>query len=111
MLALLLIVTACQSNSPSPATEVVPETQPAVLASTTTPVPPTATPEPTATPTLQPTEPAAQQTTGEFIDGTITSQALAGNLVGDPAERPYIVYVPPSYADGNRRYPKHHHLP
>lgn len=112
ILVLLLIVTACQSNSPSPATEAVPETQPAAqsptvtpIPPTATPVPPTATPEPTAPPTSQPTEPAVQQTTGEFIDGTINSQALAGNLVGDPVERPYVVYLPPSYAEGDKHYP------
>jgi hypothetical protein len=34
-----------------------------------------------------------------------TSQALAGNLIGDPAERGYRIYLPPGYADGNKRYP------
>jgi len=36
----------------------------------------------------------------------ITSDALAGNALGDPAERPVAVYVPPGYdAGGSKRYP------
>jgi enterochelin esterase family protein len=31
--------------------------------------------------------------------------ALADNALGDPAERELIVYLPPSYAQGKRRYP------
>ena len=40
-----------------------------------------------------------------MLHESITSRALAGNLVGDPAERQYYVYLPPGYADGNKRYP------
>jgi enterochelin esterase-like enzyme len=75
---------------------------------TPTRVPPTATPAmPTAqpTPTPQPTKPAAQQKAGELRHEKFTSQALAGNLIGDPAERGYLIYLPPGYADGNKRYP------
>ena len=35
----------------------------------------------------------------------ITSQALAGNLLGDPATRTYYVLLPPSYATSDKRYP------
>jgi S-formylglutathione hydrolase FrmB len=36
----------------------------------------------------------------------ITSAALAGNALGDPAERPVAAYLPPGYdALGSRRYP------
>lgn len=36
----------------------------------------------------------------------ITSDALAGNALGDPAQRPVIVYTPPGYdPQGSRRYP------
>ncbi len=36
----------------------------------------------------------------------ITSPALRGNALGDPAERPVIVYTPPQYdPQGSRRYP------
>ena len=78
-------------------------------AATPTPIPPTVTPTPPAaqpTPTPQPTKPAAAQgPVHKLIHEEITSKALASNLVGDPAERGYLVYLPPSYADGNKRYP------
>lgn len=66
----------------------------------------TATPPPTSqlTPTPQPPKPTPQPR-GELIHEKITSQALAGNLIGDPAERDYFVYLPPGYADGNKHYP------
>jgi enterochelin esterase-like enzyme len=35
----------------------------------------------------------------------ITSQALAGNLLGDPAERTVNIVLPPGYATSNKRYP------
>ena len=35
----------------------------------------------------------------------ITSQALAGNLLGDPATRPLFVALPSDYATSDRRYP------
>ena len=36
----------------------------------------------------------------------VTSQALEGNALGDPARRPVLVYLPPQYdALGSRRYP------
>jgi S-formylglutathione hydrolase FrmB len=36
----------------------------------------------------------------------LTSPALQDNAMGDPAERPMAVYLPPSYdAEGSRRYP------
>jgi enterochelin esterase family protein len=36
----------------------------------------------------------------------ITSPALEGNALGDPAQRPVAVYVPPNYdPDGSKRYP------
>ena len=37
--------------------------------------------------------------------GKITSKALAGNLLGDPATRTYSVLLPPSYATSDKRYP------
>ncbi len=43
---------------------------------------------------------------GHFEQQTITSQALAGNPLDDPAERPVWVYLPPGYGDDpDRRYP------
>src|SRR3954465_15058592 len=44
--------------------------------------------------------------TGRIERHTITSALLAGNPLGDPAERPLEVYVPPGYdEDPQRRYP------
>ncbi len=46
----------------------------------------------------------AQKGTKERIK--IHSQALEGNLIGDPAERDVTVYLPPSYAsNSDRRFP------
>jgi S-formylglutathione hydrolase FrmB len=43
---------------------------------------------------------------GRIDELTIDSRALAGNLPGDPAERPLWVYLPPGYdAEPDRRYP------
>jgi Putative esterase len=43
---------------------------------------------------------------GRFEQHTITSQALAGNPLDDPAERPLWLYLPPGYGDDpDRRYP------
>jgi len=39
------------------------------------------------------------------VQGTITSAALAHNLVGDPATRTYYVYLPPGYSTSGKRYP------
>jgi hypothetical protein len=43
---------------------------------------------------------------GRLDRHTIVSEQLAGNPLGDPAERPVEVYVPPGYDDDpDRRYP------
>ena len=42
---------------------------------------------------------------GEFVTGEITSPALANNLFDDPETRSYLVYLPPSYANGSQHYP------
>jgi len=42
---------------------------------------------------------------GRLEIGQITSQALANNLIGDPATREYRVYLPPSYDSTDIRYP------
>jgi enterochelin esterase-like enzyme len=43
--------------------------------------------------------------TGRIEPGTITSQALANNLLGDSATRKYFVYLPPGYDTSDKRYP------
>ena len=86
----------------------VPAAVPAVEApvATPTPVPPTVTPTPPPQPTLapQPEKPTPQPTV-EFRTEWITSTALAGNLLGDPAERKMYVLLPPGYATSEKRYP------
>lgn len=42
---------------------------------------------------------------GRIERGQITSEALAANLLGDPATRNYQVYLPPSYDLSTNRYP------
>ena len=36
---------------------------------------------------------------------TLTSQALAGNLLGDPTERGFFVVLPSDYATSDKHYP------
>lgn len=49
---------------------------------------------------------SAPTATGRLVQGTITSAALKGNLLGDPAEQSFAVYLPPSYdTSPTRRYP------
>lgn len=55
-----------------------------------------------ATPT--PTPIAAPGKVAAILD-KITSQALAGNLLGDPATRTFFVILPASYATSDKRYP------
>jgi S-formylglutathione hydrolase FrmB len=51
-------------------------------------------------------KPWSFETAGRFDDAVIESEALKGNALGDPHERPILVYVPPGYADEpERRYP------
>ncbi len=42
---------------------------------------------------------------GRFDEHVLESEALRGNPLGDPHERPLWVYVPPGYEDSDRRYP------
>ena len=43
---------------------------------------------------------------GRFEEQTVRSRVLEGNPLGDPHERPLLVYVPPGYDDdADRRYP------
>lgn len=58
--------------------------------------------------TTPPPPPPATPTPAEFrpwVQGEITSPALADNLIGDPATKKYMVYLPPSYPEGEKRYP------
>ncbi|TCC52456.1 enterochelin esterase [Kribbella capetownensis] len=42
---------------------------------------------------------------GRFEQTTYDSALLRGNPLGDPHERPVLVYLPPGYGDSDRRYP------
>lgn len=43
---------------------------------------------------------------GDVRTDFVRSDALTGNPLGDPSERPVVVYLPPDYdAEGSRRYP------
>lgn len=42
---------------------------------------------------------------GEIVGVTVPAPALAGNLLGDPAEQPAAIYLPPGYRESTRRYP------
>ena len=42
--------------------------------------------------------------------GSIESNALKGNRLGDPSKRPLAVLLPPGYANSNKRYPVVYHL-
>jgi len=51
-------------------------------------------------------EPWSYEFRGRLDEAEIESEALAGNLLGDPHVRPFWVYVPPGYVDDpERRYP------
>lgn len=51
-------------------------------------------------------EPWSYSFAGRLDEHVLESEALAGNPLGDPAERPLWVQVPPGYdQDGERRYP------
>ncbi len=42
---------------------------------------------------------------GRWLRTSLHSPALEGNALGDPADRPVEVYLPPGYDDDDRRYP------
>ena len=49
---------------------------------------------------------AAPPAAGRVVEGTVPSEALKANLLGDPAESRILVYLPPGYDTATpRRYP------
>src|SRR5829696_1228476 len=48
---------------------------------------------------------SSDRSRGRFEGVTIESDALRGNPLGDPHERPLWVYLPPGYERSDRRYP------
>ena len=50
--------------------------------------------------------PWSHEFAGRIDEHVVDSELLRGNPLGDPHERPLVVYVPPGYDDdGGRRYP------
>ena len=48
-------------------------------------------------------EPWSFEPAGRFDESIFASEALEGNTLGDPHERPLTVYVPPGYDDEPER--------
>lgn len=96
--ALALLLAACLVGCAGPAAApVAPTAAP--------PTAPPVAPPPTATPVPPPPTPAVMPEQGTLEKGSITSPALAGNLLGDPDTRRYFIYLPPSYHVSDKRYP------
>ena len=93
-----LILGACQPIQSPPATPATEDAAAAVAALDPTTVPAS---EPSATP--RPTRPLRVKLTAEHK--TLTSKALEGNLLGDPAERGLFVVLPSDYSTSVKRYP------
>ncbi len=102
----MMLIVACGAPAAAPTATPIPPTS---VPPTDTPIPPTATPIPPESETL--TEDDSPAPTPLVSDkpklesGEITSEALAGNLVGDPATKPYYIILPPGYDDTDTRYP------
>ena len=47
---------------------------------------------------------------GQVITETVAAPSLANNLLGDPAEREILVFLPPSYEVTDERYPVVYYL-
>ena len=94
VLLITALLAACGSPAAAPTATTVPPAP--------TSIPPTATPLPNPTPT-----PVMLAAPGKVATtfGNITSQALAGNLLGDPTTRKYYILLPPDYAASDKRYP------
>lgn len=96
----ILLVLACAACRPVSATPTATSTAPSTATSTATPA------AAATTPTV-----AAQATVRRAViklpseHKTLTSAALAGNLLGDPTERGFTVMLPSDYADSDKRYP------
>lgn len=42
---------------------------------------------------------------GRVILDIVPAPSLAGNLIGEPLQQEVLIYLPPSYSTGNKRYP------
>lgn len=102
LLLVLLLLAACQPIQVPPATAPASPTGAGVVAATTAPDA-TATATEQATASARPTRAPRVKLTAEHQK--LTSQALAGNLLGDPTERGFYVVLPSDYATSAKRYP------
>ena len=48
---------------------------------------------------------SALATTSKLLQLKVPAPSLKGNLLGDPAEQPVYVYLPPGYESSTKRYP------
>lgn len=105
VLLIAVLLAACVAPA------VAPTAAPALPTATATLAPPTATativPPAAASATSELTPAPTTTATGKITikPGEITSQALAGNLLGDPATRKFYVFLPPGYDTSDKRYP------
>ena len=109
LILIALVVGGCRAAPSAPALEtlapsaVAPSPQPT---NTRAPKVAPATPSPATPATASTVEAPAEAAQVRRIQmGNISSQALQGNLIGDPTERRYTVYLPPGYQTGDSRYP------
>ena len=114
-----LIASACGAEPSAPvAAQPVAVEPTAALAETAVPTD-TPSPKPILVPTdtsvptaiAEPTATAAPAPAGRMETITIPAPSLAGNLIGDPAERKISIYLPPSYGTSETRYPVVYYLP
>jgi hypothetical protein len=99
---LVLMIIASLAACAAPSTPIAPPPMPTTQPPAPTTPPPTPTIPPPSkfvpTPTPGPFE-------GMLVIDKLTSKALEGNLMGNPVEREFLVYLPPDYATSDKRYP------
>lgn len=100
-IGLVLLLAACSSAAPVPTPATNPPAPPPAAA---TPTEVTALPTDTPAPTETPVQ------AKRIIKQVIPASALAGNLLGDPAEQEIAIYFPPSYYTSDARYPVVYYL-
>lgn len=98
-----LLLAACQQAGAPSVQAPDPSTTVPIAALTTAPSPMTVAPAPAASPSPD----ASASKTGAMITKLVdlSSQALAGNLLGDPNTRKLVVLLPPDYDASTERYP------
>ena len=100
---LVLLLSACQPIATPPMAAAPVSPTEAASAGATATLEPTAAATAAEMATPRPTRPPRVKLTAERK--TLTSQALAGNLLGDPTERGFFVVLPSDYATSGKHYP------